>query len=66
MRIFKFRLKIQSAFAGGIGERFNAAVVKISAAVENNRFNTGGFGFFGDGFANRCSLLDLGAVTDAS
>src|SRR3989338_8082952 len=40
-------LKSESAVARAFRERFHAAVILVSGAVEHNGRDTGGFGFFG-------------------
>ncbi len=45
-------LEYQSAFAGGVGEFFDYAVIHHAVAVEDDGVNTVGFGALGDDFAN--------------
>src|SRR5438876_3759324 len=55
-------LKIQSAFAGAVGQRFDTPVVEIAAPVENYFADTGRFGALGYELADHFGLLRLGSL----
>lgn len=48
----KNNLEFQSAFAGGVGEFFDDAVIQHAVAVEDDGVNTVGFGALGDDFTD--------------
>ena len=58
---FNARSEFKSAFPGGIGERFDAPVIEIGAAVEDDLGDTGGLGAFRDEFADLDRRLLVGA-----
>ena len=46
-----FHLELQATFASAVGQRFNAAMVQVSTAVEYYGVDTGCFGTFSDQLA---------------
>src|SRR6266851_5006146 len=50
--IFAIQLKLQSCFAGGIGQRLDAPMVNVSAAIEHHLLDPFFLGTGGDGLAD--------------
>jgi hypothetical protein len=53
-------LEIQSAFAGGVRQSLDAAVIEILAAVEHHILDARGGGTLGDELADRFGGTDVG------
>ena len=56
------RLELQAAFAGGVGQRLDAAVIDVAAAVEHHLRDAGLLGALGDQLADRRGGRLVGAV----
>jgi hypothetical protein len=56
----------QPAFAGGLGQRFDAAVIQIGAAVEDHVRDAGGQGPFGHQLADAAAASLSAPVRKAS
>src|SRR5215207_2859284 len=59
---FLIRLELQAAFAGGVGEGLDPAVVLAPAAVERDLRDAGRFGAVGDRAADELGGGDVAAV----
>src|SRR5262249_28123741 len=59
------RLELEAALARGIGQRLDAAVVAIGAAVEHHGLDALFAGALGDELAHRLRGVDVGAGLDA-
>src|SRR5207302_2137274 len=64
--MFSMSSEIQSALAGGFGQRLDAAVVEITAAVEHHVLDAFCRGPLGDQLADRLGGRDVGAVLEAA
>ena len=54
-------LELQPRFAGRIGQRLDAAVVQVTAAIENHALDALGDGGLGDGLADFPGLGNVAA-----
>src|SRR5512143_2472814 len=55
-------LELESAFARGIRQRLDSAVIAETGAVERNRLDAGSLGALGNQFADDLRRLDVSAV----
>ena len=55
------RLEVEAAFARGVGQRFDAPVIEIAAAVEHDVLDALFLGALGDQLADRLGRVDVGA-----
>src|ERR1700674_1714611 len=59
-------LELQSTLAGGVGERLDAPVIEIAAAIEDDRLHALGDGALGHELAHRFRGVDIGAGLEAA
>ena len=55
-------LKVQTAFAGGVRQRFDSSMIEEAAPVEDDFLNTCGFGALGDEFADGFCAIQIAAL----
>src|SRR5690606_32744592 len=58
------RLELETAFAGGLGQRLHAAVIQEARAVEGHLLDAGSLGAFGNQLADRFGRGLVAAVGD--
>src|SRR5688572_5320293 len=58
-------LEVQTALTGGVGQRLDAAVIEIAAAVEHDVLDAFFLGAFGNQLADRLGGVDVGAALAA-
>jgi len=60
------RSELQTSFAGSLGQRLHAAVVRETRAVERHLVDAGGLGLLGNALAHQGGSIDVAALAIAA